>query len=257
MKQFLFFLPMLTLFLTTSCSKTAEPKRKGLNLFYVVLDKSSNSFSHLGGEDENFIDVDTTYLGSLIDTLYYKVNACEEKNDLALFFTYIDREADGNKEIYFKIPAFEKIDTHYASKTGQVLSTEEGFKEELKRKQEQRAKDVLQFQSEKHQLLVKLNDLLLKSKEAKGSDCSGTLLTASRKLDNIWEDKEKVNVKNKVIITFSDLVNFPQNETPITIDYKIIRPGFTSEVPYLKSNQYVNITSQNEFQEIIFNLLNN
>ena len=256
-RRIIFYLGFVS-FLFLSCKKEPEKQaKKSVNLFYVILDKSSNSYSDLGGKEENYIDLDTIYLQKWIDALYGHINQCSTKNDLILFFNYVDKDSKGNKELYLKIPAFETLDSTYRTKIGQIESNKKQQALEFKKEKQKREKQIALYTSEKRQLLTEIAAMLSKSKVAKGSDCSGALKTANQKLTNYLEIKKENQVKSKTIIAFSDLVNFPTNNNPVTIDFNIIRPGFTSDVTYLKNRQCVNVTTQSEFQELIFNLLDN
>lgn len=251
----LFFIVIVPFFI--SCKKSDTETPKGLNVFYIILDKSSNSYSALGGEEENYINIDSLYISKLIDTLYYQVNANKSKNDLVVFFNYIDKDAKGNKELFFKIQAFEEIDTTYHSKLGEVISSKKKFKEALTEKKAQREQDKLLFKQQKHKLMFSLLPILDKSKSSQGSDCTGALIRADNKLQDYIVDKGKYTIKNKIIIAFSDLVNFPNNEKKISIRHKIIRPGYSSEVTYLEDSSCVNITTDDEFKDLLTNLLSN
>lgn len=256
-KRIFFYLALLS-FLLFSCKKEPDlPTKKSLNIFYIILDKSSNSYSDLGGKEENYIELDIMYLQKWIDSLYQHINQCSIKNDLILFFNYVDEDSKGNKELYLKIPAFEPIDSTYHIKLGQIESNKEQQALAFKKNKQQRDKEIALFDNQKKQLLMEITKMLSKSKVANGSDCSGALQTANQKLTNYLEIKKQNQVKSKTIIVFSDLVNFPTNNNSITVDFNIIRPGYTSNVPYLKNRQCVNVTTENEFQELIFNLLDN
>lgn len=254
MKKLLFITILLFLI---SCKKSDTETPKGLNVFYIILDKSSNSYSALGGEEENYINVDSLYISKLIDKMYYQININKSKNDLVLFFNYIDKDAKGNKELFFKIQGFENIDTTYHSKMGEVISSKKKFKETLTQKKVQREQEKQLFKQQKNKLMLSLLPILDKSKFSQGSDCSGALIRADNKLQDYIVDKGKYTIKNKIIIAFSDLVNFPNNEKKISIRHKIIRPGYSSEVTYLEDSSCVNITTDDEFKDLLMNLLNN
>lgn len=238
-----------------SCKNDTQPQPKNLHLFYVIVDKSSNSFSANGGEEENYIDLDTVYLRQFIDTLYYKVNHQKEKSDIVMFFNYVDKDTKGNKELYFKIPGFEDIDTIYKPSPDAVLSSREKFKKKISDSLQNRNKELKRYTSQKEALLDNLQTLLIKSRQTSGSDCSGVLKTADIKLQNYLFNKASYQVKNRMIIAFSDLVNFPPNLQKVKLETTVIRPGYSSEVPYLESH-YLNITTKQEFLDLMFNTLN-
>ncbi len=246
---------LLLLILIVSCKNEVQPQPKGLNLFYIIVDKSSNSFSAHGGEEENYIDLDTLYVRQFIDTLYHQVNHQKKKSDIVLFFNYVDKDTKGNKELYFKIPAFEEIDTTYRPRPDEVLSSRKKFKKEILDSLNNRKKELNRYASQKEILIKDLQALLTKSQRTSGSDCSGVLKTADRKLQNYLFNKELYQVKSRMIIAFSDLVNFPPNHQKIKLETILVRPGYSSEVPYLES-QYLNITTYQEFLDVIFNTLN-
>lgn len=254
----LFFYSVLILFLMSSCKKEAKVQpKKGLNLCYVILDKSSNSYSDLGGEEENYISLDTLYLREWIDTLCKHINGSLTKNDLILFFNYVDKDSKGNRELYLRIPAFEAVDSLYKPQMGQIESSREKHLIQVKHKLYRQAKERALYEKAKEQLLVDIQSMLSKSQLARGSDCSGALTRANQKLASYLEIKKENQVKSRTIIAFSDLVNFPVNNDPLSIDYTIIRPGFTSEVSYLKDGRLVNVSTQEEFDQLMFNLLEN
>ncbi len=245
---------LLFLISAVSCKKDNPPQPKDLSLFYIIVDKSSNSFSANGGKEENYIDLDTLYFHRFIDTLYYQVNHQKNKSDIILFFNYVDKDTKGNKELYFKIPAFEAIDTTYKSRPDKVLSSRKSFKKNILDSLNNREKELKRYASQKETLLKDLQTLLTKSHKASGSDCSGVLKTADTKLQNYLFNKETYYVKSRMIIAFSDLVNFPPNHQKIKLETILVRPGYSSEVPYLES-QYLNITTKQEFLDVIFNTL--
>lgn len=246
------------LLMTASCSKDKEENHpKGQNVCYVILDTSSNSYSSMGGKEENYIDLNTSYVHQWIDMLYQQINQHSNKSDLILFFNYIDEDSKGNKELYLKVPAFEPLDSTYHSKIGQITSTKSAQVKYFKEQKQKRQEAIEEFNKNKELVLSQIEKMLKKSSEAKGSDCSGALQTANKKLTDYLEIKKDFQIKSKTIIAFSDLVNFPVNNVSINLDFKIIRPGYTSAIPYIKSDQPINVGTQQEFQELINNLLDN
>jgi hypothetical protein len=248
----------LSLFLLLSCKKQQpEHPEKGLNLFYIILDKSSNSYSPKGGKEENYIDVDSVYVSSLIDRLYSYSNQNEDRNDLIVFFNSIDEDSRGNKELFLKLSAPDKIDTLYQPDAGSVVSSRKEHEKNINLHKQANTKIQEDFIKNKNDLLSRLVPLLQKSNQSKGSDCSGALLVADEKLKNYFMDKNQYEkVKNRIIIAYSDLVNFPRNDTSLKITHKVLRPGYTSSVPYLPEDELINITTEQEFNEYLKTLLN-
>lgn len=250
-----FIFPVLFLFF--SCKNQVEnTSKKGLHLFYVIIDKSSNSFSTQGGEEENYIKIDANYVDQFINKLNQVINLNKAKNDIVLFFNYIDKDARGNKELFLKLKAYELIDTIYKPKAGQVVSTRHKFEEKIKQQKQVYISALQEFEKQKSNLFLNLIPMLEKSKYTKGSDCSGTLLVADKKLQSYFIDTTKYVLKNKLIITFSDLVNFPRNNKAITLSNKVLRPGYTSNVPYIKDEQLINLTTEEEFYDYLQTILN-
>jgi len=245
-------------FLMLSCKEQKqEHSKKGLNLFYIILDKSSNSYSSKGGKEENYIEVDSAYISGLIDHLYKYSNQNEDRNDLIVFFNSVDEDSRGNKELFLKLTAPERIDLEYKQDAGSVVSGRKEHEKNIDRQKVASAKVWSDFTENKKILLSKLTPLLQKSNQSKGSDCSGALQVADEKLRNYFMDKNQYEkIKNKIIITYSDLVNFPRNDTQIKISHKVLRPGYTSSVPYLSDEKLINITTEQEFNEYLKTLLN-
>lgn len=252
-------LSFLILSLIISCADNSQKRnKKGLNLFYVVLDNSSNSYSSKGGREENYIKLDSVYLNDFISNLYRNINKENQKNDLVLFFNYVDKDSRGNKELFLKLTANKDIDSIYKPKAGQVVSSREKFENEIEEQKKINKQLFEKLLKDKEQIFKDLNAMLNKSEKTSGSDCSGILKIADKKLNTYLVDTTKYVLKNKYIIAFSDLVNYPKNNSTIELKNKILRPGYSSSVPFLKEDDYLlNITTQAEFDEYLSTILNN
>lgn len=77
---------MLSLFILSSCKEERKEitQKEKLNLLYIILDKSSNSFSASGGREENYIDIDTTYINNLLETLFKSNKNNKSKSSVVL-----------------------------------------------------------------------------------------------------------------------------------------------------------------------------
>lgn len=257
MKQAVFlFITIVITTMNTGCKKPKIPEKKGVHLFYVILDKSSNYFSSTDmALEENYIDIDSSYLNMMIDFIYQSINENETKNDVTLFFNYIDKDVRGNRELILKIEGFDEIDTVY--KTGSsVISKRSEFKKTLQQKENARQTALKTFKEKKMNFYKDLIPMLEKSSHTRGSDCSGTLRVADEKLNNYFIDTARFAVKSKWIIAFSDLVNSPSNNTQITLTNRILRPGYSSKLPYLPSDLLINLTTQDEFDTYLQHILN-
>lgn len=226
------------------------------NVAYVILDKSSNSYSNEGGVEENFINIDTAYIRNLIIDLYYNKNRNHNKISIILLFNYVDINSEGNKEIYIEIPIISAIDTIYKPEPGQIVSVKNKFDKNVKSQKEVIIEQDIVFKSKLNSILIEIEELLIKSKKTRGSDCSGTLKTADKRLDALLFGKNK-QVKNKIIIAFSDLVNYPLNKEKISLNNIIIRPGYTSDVPYIDKKGIINLTTNEEFENYLRDLFTN
>lgn len=248
---------ILLLVSIVSCKKTdIKPSKKGLHLFYVILDKSSRSYSFEGGEEENYINIDTLYISELIDKAQKFANKNPTKNDVVLFFNYIDWNVQGNKELFLKIESHDVIDTVYRQNAGGVVSKKSEFKKKIEQQKQLLLESQTDFKRSKKQLLLALDQMLNKSEKTKGSDCSSALRVADSKLNSFFVDSSHYGkVKSRWIITFSDLVNFPKNNSPVKLTNRIIRPGFTSAVPYLRKEDFINMTTQQEFESYLETIL--
>lgn len=257
MKQVVFSLGLIALIVTImGCKKPKVPEKKGVHLFYVVLDKSSKYYSSTDATiEENSIEIDSVYLDSLIDFMYRSINYNEMKTDIILFFNYVDLDVRGNKELILKIDGFEEIDTVYRTGSS-VISKRSEFEKGIKNKQDAKRNAQAKFEQDKRQLYKDLIPMLERSKHTRGSDCSKTLLMADKKLNNYFIDTTKYTVRNKWIIAFSDLVNNPVNNNPITLTNSVMRPGYSSELPYLPTEMVINLTTQREFELYLENILN-
>lgn len=259
MKKRFFNLSMLVLVVLTSTSCVEEKvidTKKTRSYLYIILDKSSSSYSTNGGIEENYINVDTIYLNSFIDDLFYNQKRNEKKNEIILFFNYVDVSVKGNKEVYLKLPVIPVIDTVYVAKPGEVQSSERVFKQEVQKLKNKNEQLIRNFLNDKAIKLMELSRLLDKSKAAKGSDCSGLLKYADNKINNVIIDTTSFLKGRTAVIAFSDLVNYPSsNTTKIKMENVVLRPGYTGRVPYLEDTNIINLTSNEEFKDYLFTFL--
>jgi len=256
MRFYFLCISILYCFITLGCKEQASLVNKpSHNLVYVILDRSSNSYSPNGGFEENFISVDTSYMRKFLTNIFLNQERNQNNISLTFFFNYIDHNSDGNKELFFRMPALEVIDSVYKPKSGQIVSNKEEFIKELELKRNDLDGVKNDFGTRLQILLEDIQVMLVKSKKTKGSDCSGALNVANAKLNNYLNNDSKFKIQEKIILAFSDLVNHPKKNEKISMDYKIIRPGFTSEIPYLDNDILINISTDDEFIEYVTTFL--
>lgn len=235
-----------------------KPQKEFLNVVYVLLDESSHSYSFDSDtEVENAIPMSTDYLRKLLTDLYYDKNRNEDLISTQFYFSYVDENTNGNMENYLELPIRAKIEEKY--KSDSPVSKEKAHKEKVNREKANLQQQDEDFEINLEEVLRGIEVMLVKSKNAKGSDCSRSLLRADKKLNSFRledaVDATIVALNRKIIIAFSDLVNFPKNVETVQISNNIIRPGYSAKVPYIQGAEIRSVPSDEEFKKYFKQLL--